>query len=90
MLLYESIQEMLWCEKIKVSQQVLKEEGVGREVFPSCLQPCDSVLHSKDISHWEHWRESSATPMLGQEDGCHRQTFPVTYGSKALPFECVD
>lgn len=27
---------------------MLKEEGVGREVFFSCLQPCDSILHSKD------------------------------------------
>lgn len=25
-----------------------KGEGVGREVFSSCLQPCGSILHSKD------------------------------------------
>lgn len=44
----KNIQEMLWCEKIKVNQHVPKGEGVGREVFSSCLQPCDSILHSKD------------------------------------------
>ena len=31
-----------------MSQHVLKEERVGREVFSSCLKPCDSILHSKD------------------------------------------
>lgn len=27
--------------------------------------------------------------MLGQEDGCHRQTFRVTCGSKALPLSLL-
>ena len=71
-----------------------KGEGVGREVFSSCLQPCGSILHSKDnVGCFPTGNAGEKvephTPMLGQEDGCHRQTFPVTCGSKALPLSLL-